>query len=41
MHAVSQLLKPHLMALLHLTSCVLRWSCARVKRLIGLAVCKF
>jgi len=29
--AVAQLLKPHLMALLHLTSCLLSWSCAWMK----------
>jgi len=34
---VLQLLKPHLMALLHLTSCLLWWSCAWVKRLTRLA----
>jgi len=37
---VLQLLKPHLMALLHLTSCLLRWSCAWVKMLSRITVRK-
>ena len=37
-NTVAQLLKPYLVALLHLTSCLLRWSCAWVKRLNRLAV---
>jgi len=36
-----QLLKLHLMALLHLAICLPRWSCAWVKRLTRLAVWKF